>query len=42
MKQTWETETSIENMEPVHPIAISFEESSEEGNDSDDWPFPVE
>lgn len=35
------TETSIENGKPVHLI-ISLKETSEEENDSGDWPFPVE
>jgi hypothetical protein len=42
MKESWESETSIENREPVHPLIINLEDTSEEENDSDDWPVPLE
>jgi hypothetical protein len=42
MKESWEAETSIENREPVDPLITSLEETSEEENDSDDWPAPLE
>jgi hypothetical protein len=33
MKESWEAETSIENREPVDPLIISLEETSEKEND---------
>jgi hypothetical protein len=43
MMESWESETSIENRELVHPfIIINLEDTSEEENDSDDWPVPLE
>jgi hypothetical protein len=37
MKKSWEAKTCIgNNMEAVDALAISLEETSEEGNDSDD------
>jgi hypothetical protein len=43
MMESWELETSIENREPVHPlIIINLEDTSEEENDPDDWPVPLE
>jgi hypothetical protein len=31
---------SVENREPVHPLIINLEETSEEENDSDVWSVP--
>jgi hypothetical protein len=42
MEESWEAETFIENREPVDPLIISLEETSEEDNYSDDWPVPLE
>jgi hypothetical protein len=42
MMESWESETSIENREPVHPLIINLDDTSEEENDSDDWPVPLE
>jgi hypothetical protein len=42
MRESWETETSKENREPVDPLIISLEQISCEENDSNDWPVPLE
>jgi hypothetical protein len=42
MKKSWETGTCIENTDPVHPLIISIKETTEEDNDSDDWPVRLE
>jgi hypothetical protein len=42
MMESWESETSIESREPVHPLIINLEDTSEEENGSDDWPVPLE
>jgi hypothetical protein len=42
MMESWESETSIENRETVHPRIVNLEDTSEEENDSDDWPVPLE
>jgi hypothetical protein len=35
-EECWEAETCIANWEALDPLAISLEETSEKGNDSDD------
>jgi hypothetical protein len=42
MMESWESETYIECREPVHPLIINLEDTSEEENDSRDWPVPLE
>jgi hypothetical protein len=42
MNDSWETETSIANRKPAHPLIINLGEISEEENCSDDWPVPLE
>jgi hypothetical protein len=42
MKESWETETSTENREPVDHLIISLKVTSEEENDSGDLPAPLE
>jgi hypothetical protein len=42
LMESWEPETSIENREPVHPLIINLENTSEEENYSDDSPVPLE
>jgi hypothetical protein len=41
MKESWETETSVENKEAATPLLISLEGNSEGGTDSDDWLLPL-
>jgi hypothetical protein len=41
MKQSWETVTYVENRDPMHPLIIRLEETSEEDEDSDGWSFRV-
>jgi hypothetical protein len=38
MKESWETETSIEYREVVNPLLISLEETLEGESDSVQWP----
>ncbi|PNF43943.1 hypothetical protein B7P43_G02782 [Cryptotermes secundus] len=42
LMEQWAAETVIENMVAADPLHISFEETSEGENDSDDWPVPLE
>jgi hypothetical protein len=42
MMESWESETYIEYRESVHPLIINLEDTSEEENDSHDWPVPLE